>query len=229
MAASYAASYIDEYKAAYESYTGVSATSSMLWTLRTEDELIECNARQLAFWSLRIDADILLDLDEESMMRQMFVRNARNQALSSLQCRYPDKIIKAILERERELVAAHSTKSVLHVDGKEKRRGVMSKILAACGVVAVVSVEGSKALDAMKRNEYDLVIVDLEMPSDGREMIMAFRAWEEEHAKRHRQRIVCLSAQDLFSDEEILGAGFDGVVRKPITKAKIDELLHGRA
>ena len=93
--------------------------------------------------------------------------------------------------------------------------------------------DGSEGLDAMKRNEFDLVISDLEMPTmDGREMIMAFRAWEEAEASRQRrQRVVCLTgaAEDRMSDEELLGAGFDGVVRKPMTKAKIVALLRGAA
>ena len=109
------------------------------------------------------------------------------------------------------------------------QRMVMSKILNACEVVAVVSAEdGSKGLDDMQRNEFDLVISDLEMPTmDGREMIMAFRAWEAEAGRPRRQRVVCLTgAEDRVSDEELLEAGFDEVVRKPITKAKISALVH---
>ena len=126
---------------------------------------------------------------------------------------------------------ASAVKSVLHVDDDEMQRIVMSKILNACEVVAIVSADdGSKGLDAMKRNEFDLVISDLEMPTmDGREMIMAFRAWEEAEAGRpRRQRVVCLTGaeEDRASDEKILEAGFDEVLRKPMTKAKINSLLH---
>ena len=126
-------------------------------------------------------------------------------------------------------VEPRPTKSVLHVDDEKMQRIVMSKILNACEVVAVVSAEdGSKGLDDMQRNEFDLVISDLEMPTmDGREMIMAFRAWEAEAGRPRRQRVVCLTgAEDRVSDEELLEAGFDEVVRKPITKAKISALVH---
>ena len=133
---------------------------------------------------------------------------------------------QAVSTAEHQLV-----QSVLHVDDDKMQRIVMSKILNACEVVAVVSAaDGSKGLDAMQRNEFDLVISDLEMPTmDGREMIMAFRAWEEAEAGRPgRQRVVCVTgaAEDRASDEELLEAGFDEVVRKPITKAKIDALVH---
>ena len=105
----------------------------------------------------------------------------------------------------------------------------MSKILSACEVVSVVTAtDGSKGHDSMQRNEFDLVISDLEMPTmDGREMIMAFRAWEAEAGRPRRQRVVCLTgAEDRVSDEELLEAGFDEVLRKPMNKAKIAALLH---
>ena len=132
------------------------------------------------------------------------------------------------LQAEPQPVAS-AVKSVLHVDDEKLQCIVMSKILKACEVVAVVSeTDGSKGLDAMQRNEFDLVIADLEMSTmDGREMIMAFRAWEAEAGRPRRQRVVCLTgAEDRVSDEELLEAGFDEVVRKPVTKAKINALLH---
>ena len=134
------------------------------------------------------------------------------------------------LQAEPQPVAS-AVKSVLHVDDEKLQCIVMSKILKACEVVAVVSeTDGSKGLDAMQRNEFDLVIADLEMSTmDGREMMIAFRAWEEAEAGRpRRQRVVCLTGaeEDRVSDEELLEAGFDEVVRKPVTKAKINALLH---
>ena len=121
-----------------------------------------------------------------------------------------------------------AVKSVLHVDDDKMQRIVLSKILNACEVVAVVSVnDGSKGLETMKKNEFDMVISDLEMPNmDGIGMIKAFRKWESENGRTRRQHAVCLTgAEERVSDKELLGAEFDEVVRKPITKAKIDALL----
>ena len=121
--------------------------------------------------------------------------------------------------------------SVLHVDDNKMQRVVMSKVLKACEVAAIISVtDGSKGLAAMQLNEFDLVISDFEMPNmNGGDMIKAFRAWEGgENDRPHRQRVVCLTGTDesRFSDKELLEAGFDEVLRKPITREKINKLLY---
>ena len=127
--------------------------------------------------------------------------------------------------------AASPVGAVLYVDDDRVLRAALTKQLSACEVAAVITAtDGSKGLAAMQRHEFDLVISDLEMPTmDGREMIMAFRAWEaDENDRPRRQRVVCLtgSGKDRFSDEALLEAGFDEVLRKPITRAEVNALLH---
>lgn len=120
---------------------------------------------------------------------------------------------------------------VLYVDDDKIQRRVMTKILDACNVIAIITAtDGSKGLAAMQKNEFDLVISDLDMPiMDGREMIQAFRAWENANNDRpRRQRVVCLtgSDKDRDSDEALLKAGFDEVLRKPVKRNDINALLH---
>ena len=115
--------------------------------------------------------------------------------------------------------------SVLYVDDDKIQRKVMTKILDACNVIAIITAtDGSKGLAAMQKNEFDLVISDLDMPiMDGREMIQAFRAWEYDRPRR--QRVVCLTGSEV-SDEALLEAGFDEVLRKPVKRNDINALLH---
>lgn len=117
---------------------------------------------------------------------------------------------------------------VLYIDDDKIQRKVMTKILGACNVIAIITAtDGSKGLAAMQKNEFDLVISDLDMPiMDGREMIQAFRAWEKDRPRR--QRVVCLteSDKDRDSDEALLKAGFDEVLRKPVKRNDIKALLH---
>lgn len=122
--------------------------------------------------------------------------------------------------------AASTVKSVLYVDDDKIQRIVMSKILSACDVIAIITAtDGSKGLAAMQKNKFDLVISDLDMPiMDGREMIQAFRAWEED--RPCHQRVVCFTGSDV-SDESLLEAGFDEVLRKPVTKASTRAKING--
>ena len=122
-------------------------------------------------------------------------------------------------------------KSILHVDDENIQRFTMSRLLAACreDVTVVSAVDGKEGLDIMMQQEFDLVISDLEMPNmDGRDMIVTYRAWEAEARHPRHQLVVCCTGAD-DSDEELLKAGFDKVMRKPITKAKVAELVNGVA
>ena len=121
----------------------------------------------------------------------------------------------------------HPIKSILHVDDENIQRFTMSRLLAACreDVTVVSAVDGKEGLDTMMQQEFALVISDLEMPNmDGRDMIVTYRAWEAEARHPRHQLVVCCTGAD-DNDEELLKAGFDKVMRKPITKAKVAELL----
>ena len=122
-------------------------------------------------------------------------------------------------------------KSILHVDDENIQRFTMSRLLAACreDVTVVSAGDGKEGLDTMMQHEFDLVISDLEMPNmDGRDMIVTYRAWEAEARHPRHQLVVCCTGAD-DNDEELLKAGFDKVMRKPITKAKVAELVNGAA
>lgn len=74
----------------------------------------------------------------------------------------------------------------------------------------------------------DIIFMDISMPGmDGREAARRIRAIEE-RCGLSRTPIIAMTAHVLPGDaEDILGAGLDGYLAKPMNKARIAEHLEG--
>ena len=89
-----------------------------------------------------------------------------------------------------------------------------------------VAVDGQQGLAALQRRIYDLVVCDIDMPNmNGLECVRQLRAWEEEHRPEARQLVCCVTGEDATPEEEIKGAGFDELLRKPCTMTKLKNLI----
>ena len=74
---------------------------------------------------------------------------------------------------------------------------------------------GEVALEALEKNPYDLVLMDIQMPvMDGTEAThRVHQRWREEE----RPRVIAMTANALNSDREACrSAGMDGFISKPI-------------
>ena len=85
--------------------------------------------------------------------------------------------------------------------------------------------DGQKAVAAVQREHFDLVLMDVQMPEmDGLEATAAIRNFEKTNGD-HR-RIVAMTAHAMNGDRErCLAAGMDGYVAKPIRLNELTELL----
>ena len=85
---------------------------------------------------------------------------------------------------------------------------------------------GEEALTAMKKQQYDLVLMDCEMPVlDGFSATEQLRAWEQvEH--RSRTPVVALTAHILAEHKERARlVGMDGHMAKPVELSQLRELI----
>jgi CheY-like chemotaxis protein len=85
---------------------------------------------------------------------------------------------------------------------------------------------GREALLAMQRQQYDLVLMDCDMPVlDGFAATEQLRAWEHSR-QRPRTPVVALTAHILGEHKErALKAGMDGHVAKPVELSQLRELV----
>ncbi len=110
---------------------------------------------------------------------------------------------------------------VLLVEDNEINRRVALGLLASRGHQAVVAVNGQQAVDMLSDQEFDVVLMDMQMPvMDGYEATAEIR-------RRERQTgghipIVAMTAEALKGDRErCLATGMDDYVSKPIALAEM--------
>ena len=89
-----------------------------------------------------------------------------------------------------------------------------------------IADHGAIALERFKNGDYDLILMDMQMPvMDGYEATSAIRAWEREHHLPPIQ-VIALTALALKEDGvKILDAGCDAHMTKPIKKHTLLEVL----
>jgi PAS domain S-box-containing protein len=98
---------------------------------------------------------------------------------------------------------------------------VALRTLERLGYRADVAANGLEVLDALHRQLYDVVLMDMQMPEmDGLE---ATRQLRRRHSVRHQPRIIAMTANAMQGDRErCLAAGMDDYVSKPV---QVEELI----
>lgn len=115
---------------------------------------------------------------------------------------------------------------VLLVEDNPVNALVARTMLEALGVEVEIARDGIEALDRLRAERFDLVLMDIQMPRmDGYTAARTWRA-EEASAGRSRVPIVALTANALPDDRhKSLEAGMDEHVSKPYTNADLATIM----
>ncbi len=108
---------------------------------------------------------------------------------------------------------------VLLADDHPTNQRVVQVILGTRGAEVLTVDDGAEALAAFETGEFDIVLMDMQMPvMDGLAATRAIRAHEQARPGRGRTPVVMLSANAMSHHrEEALAAGADMHMSKPIT------------
>jgi signal transduction histidine kinase/CheY-like chemotaxis protein/HAMP domain-containing protein len=119
-----------------------------------------------------------------------------------------------------EQSAQHPLRILLAEDNAVNQKLAL-RLLASMGYRADVAANGAEAVEAVERQRYDLVLMDVQMPEmDGLE---ATRRIVEKIPIERRPWIVAMTASAMDGDREAcLAAGMKGYISKPI---RVDELV----
>jgi signal transduction histidine kinase/DNA-binding response OmpR family regulator len=120
-----------------------------------------------------------------------------------------------------EMAARHPLRILLAEDNAVNQKLAL-KLLSQMGYRADVAGNGLEAIQAIERQKYDLVLMDVQMPEmDGLE---ASRQICSRWPRGVRPRIVAMTANAMQGDRErCLEAGMDDYVSKPV---RVDELIN---
>ena len=105
---------------------------------------------------------------------------------------------------------------ILLVEDHPVNQRLARKLLEKWGHTVVVAGNGRKALEAIERNNFDLVIMDVQMPEmNGLEATRQIRA--QEKVTGAHLPIIAMTAHAIKGDrEQCLAAGMDAYITKPI-------------
>ncbi|MGH2380399.1 MAG: GAF domain-containing protein, partial [Candidatus Limnocylindria bacterium] len=112
---------------------------------------------------------------------------------------------------------------ILLAEDNPVNRTLALRLLSQLAYEAKVAEDGRQAIEALEHDEYDLVLMDVQMPElDGLEATRRIRArWPD-----RRLRIVAMTANAMAGDREAcLAAGMDDYIAKPIRPAELAAAL----
>lgn len=134
-------------------------------------------------------------------------------------------------EATKSLVTRHSIREstkrlrILLAEDNLVNQKLATKLLEKMGHSVWVAEDGKKALEAMARGGFDLVMMDVQMPVlDGFEATKTIRT-EEKRTGKHIP-VVAMTAHAMKGDRErCLEAGMDGYVSKPINLQELYDAI----
>ena len=118
---------------------------------------------------------------------------------------------------------------ILVAEDNPVNQRLVVRLLEKRGHHVVVAGNGREALEVLGKENFDLILMDVQMPEmDGMEATTAIR--EKEKGTGAHQRIIALTAHAMKGDRErCLAAGMDGYLTKPIRPPELDQILEEHA
>jgi PAS domain S-box-containing protein len=127
-------------------------------------------------------------------------------------------------EQERESAAIKRNIHILLVEDNPINQKVAMKIVTSLGYRADLAGNGLEALEAVQRQRYDVVLMDVQMPElDGLEATKRIR---QMRTLVQQPYIIAMTANAMKGDREAcIQAGMDDYISKPIHVADIKQIL----
>ncbi|MFO7885235.1 MAG: response regulator [Desulfobacteraceae bacterium] len=135
---------------------------------------------------------------------------------------YPNIITRHSLAEHKKY-----TTRILLVEDRETNRVVAESLLYNLGFQADTAENGQKAVEMVKAGNYDIVLMDTQMPvMDGFEATQQIRQWEKK-TQCVPAKIIALTAKVLQQDKDAcIEAGMDDFLTKPLNPEKFAKIIN---
>ncbi|WP_145377046.1 response regulator [Symmachiella dynata] len=126
----------------------------------------------------------------------------------------------------------HSNARILVAEDNYINQEVVAEILSNAGYACQIVANGRQALETVRKDQYDLVLMDCQMPEmDGLEATRAIREYESENTNQESKAlpIVALTASALTGERErCLAAGMNDYLSKPLDPLRLIETIEAQ-
>ncbi len=131
--------------------------------------------------------------------------------------------LAAVDANGRQKPPAVGALDILAAEDNFVNRAVLQALLAPAGCVVRFAEDGPQVIDAFRRRRFDLVLMDISMPTmDGVEAMEKIRDIERERGEEKKTPIIAVSAHAMRQQvDHYLSIGFDGYVTKPVTTERL--------
>ena len=156
-------------------------------------------------------------------VRQTELREAIARAIGTISV--PGATSMITQKKLREERSASQFLSILLAEDNIVNQRLAVRLLEKRGHSVAVADNGREAVDLLKRQTFDLVLMDVQMPEmDGITATTIIR--ERERETGGHQPVVAMTALVTAGDRERCEAAqMDGYISKPISKLQLDEVL----
>ena len=132
----------------------------------------------------------------------------------------------AVAKPVAAIIPAARSLKVLVVEDNSVNQRVAQRLIQKMGHTVVLAANGREAVEAVQRGNFDIILMDVQMPEmDGYEATARIRDYEAREG-RPPVIIVATTAHAMSGDRELcLKAGMDGYVSKPICAAELSATI----
>jgi two-component system, sensor histidine kinase and response regulator len=200
---------------------------TLVENIRRRPELATATIMMLTSAGHRGDAARCLDLGVAAYLLKPIRQSELRDAITRLLGARGDPCAIPLLTRFSltDPVDSPAHLRVLLAEDNAVNQRLAMRLLEKRGHRVTVAGNGREALDALEKDKFDLVFMDVQMPEmDGLEATAIIR--EKEKSSGRRQPIIALTAHAMKGDrEKCLAAGMDGYLTKPIRPPELEEIL----
>jgi CheY-like chemotaxis protein len=119
---------------------------------------------------------------------------------------------------------------LLVADDNETNRRVMSAVLESIAAQVTFAVDGVDAVQAAARSQFDVILMDIEMPHmGGLEATRRIRQQEASRSARRTPILAVTASAGRHERHEYQAAGLDGIIPKPIDARRLLAAIHDLA
>ncbi len=136
------------------------------------------------------------------------------------------KLDASVKEAEKENISQVKPLQILLAEDNLINQKVATITLKQIGYDIDIANNGKQAVEMFKKKEYDLILMDIQMPElNGVDATDIIRTWEKANRKK-RVHIAALTANAMMEDvSNYLKCGMDDVITKPFKRQEIMKLI----